>query len=310
MSAAPPAVWEFDAIGTRWQVQTGDPLPAPVRADVERLIARFDREWSRFRTDSVVRALERGGEVPAPADATDMLDLYAELSAATGGAVNPLVGESLARRGYDPAYSLRDHGARPAPERWRDLLTWRDAVLALRAPAVIDVGALGKGRLVDLVTDRLRELLPDEEEPAALVVDAGGHIRLSGVTERIALEHPYDPAKAVGVWELAGGALCASAVNRRAWGDGLHHVLDARTGEPVRQISATWAVAPTAMLADAVATALFFDGGPELAHRRGTPWVRMTTAGQLEWSPGAPGAGVELFVRRSSDSAPSDSLEG
>lgn len=63
----------------------------------------------------MVRALERGGEVPAPADATDMLDLYAELSAATGGAVNPLVGESLARRGYDPAYSLRDHGARPAP---------------------------------------------------------------------------------------------------------------------------------------------------------------------------------------------------
>ena len=142
------------------------------------------------------------------------------------------------------------------------------------------------------------------------MVDAGGDIRLSGVTERIALEHPYDPAKAVGVWELAGGALCASAVNRRAWGDGLHHVLDARTGEPVRQIAATWAVAPTAMLADAVATALFFDGGPELAHRRGTPWVRMTTAGHLEWSPGAPGAGVELFVRRSSDSAPSDSLEG
>ena len=51
MSAAPPAVWEFDAIGTRWQVQTGDPLPAPVRADVERLIARFDREETPENTE-------------------------------------------------------------------------------------------------------------------------------------------------------------------------------------------------------------------------------------------------------------------
>ena len=109
MSAAPPAVWEFDAIGTRWQVQTGDPLPAPVRADVERLIARFDREWSRFRTDSVVRALERGGEVPAPADATDMLDLYAELSAATGGAVNPALRTFGGGHGVSPpaARSMR-----------------------------------------------------------------------------------------------------------------------------------------------------------------------------------------------------------
>ncbi len=63
----------------------------------------------------------------------------------------------------------------------------------------------------------------------------------------------------------ADAALCASATNRRAWGDGLHHVLDARTGVPVRSVVATWAVGADAMRADAIATALFFEGGPELA---------------------------------------------
>ena len=93
-------------------------------------------------------------------------------------------------------------------------------------------------------------------------------------------------------------ALCASAVNRRAWpsaaGTTLHHVLDARTGQPVRTIAATWAVAPDAMTADAVATALFFEGGPRLAHEWGVHWVRMTTDGRVEWSPGCR---ADLFVR-------------
>ena len=91
---------------------------------------------------------------------------------------------------------------------------------------------------------------------------------------------------------MTDAALCASATNRRAWGEGLHHVLDARTGVPVRTIAATWAVSATAMQADAIATALFFDGGPALAHAWGVEWVRMTTDGRVEWSPGST---AELF---------------
>jgi thiamine biosynthesis lipoprotein len=61
-------------------------------------------------------------------------------------------------------------------------------------------------------------------------------------------------------------------------------VLDARTGVPVRTIAATWALASDAMHADAAATALFFDGGPQLAADWGVSWVRMTTDGTVEWS--------------------------
>jgi thiamine biosynthesis lipoprotein len=154
-------------------------------------------------------------------------------------------------------------------------------------PALLDVGALGKGRLVDLVVAALARV------PGDVVVDAGGDIGVRGAGVRIGLEHPYDPTKAIGVVEVQDQALCASATNRRAWGSGLHHVLDARTGLPVRTWAATWAWAPEAMAADAVATALFFDGGVEIAETWGVEWVRMSTDGRVQRSPGCP---AELFL--------------
>ena len=289
---ADPAIWRFGAIGTPWQIETAEPLATSLRAEVELLVESFDREWSRFRPDSLVSSLARGGgSVPAPRDASAMFEAYGALSDATGGAVNPLVGVSLERLGYDRALSLVERGAVPAPADWRALLTWGDR-LAVSEPALVDVGALGKGRLVDLV---MAVIAPGA--PGDVVVDASGDLAMRGSTQRIGLEHPFDASRAIGVWEVTDAALCASATNRRAWGDGLHHVLDARTGTPVRAIAATWAVADSAMQADAVTTALFFDGGPRLAHDWGVEWVRMTTDGAVEWSPGCR---AELFVRTTS----------
>jgi thiamine biosynthesis lipoprotein len=277
--------WRFEAIGTVWEIETVRPVTAGERDAVGDVIDDFDQTWSRFRDDSLVTALAAAPqEVPAPPDAAAMLDLYRALSDATGGAVQPLVGDSLAARGYDARYTMRDRGAHPAPHDWTALLAWDDAALALRAPALIDVGAVGKGRLVDVVHDLLGSLGHTER-----LIDAGGDLRLSGGPIRVGLEHPFDATSAIGVAVVADAALCGSAVNRRAWPGqhgGLHHVLDARTGEPVRTIAAAWAIADEAMLADAAATALFFDGGPEFAVRFGVEWVRMTTTGGVEWSAG------------------------
>ncbi|MFE6736745.1 FAD:protein FMN transferase [Microbacterium sp. NPDC057650] len=281
-------LWRFEAIGTLWEIEAEQPLDAASISTVSALIDRFDGTWSRFRADSVVSRLADGGEAPAPEDAAAMLDLYRELSDATAGAVNPLAGGSLAALGYGADYSLVAGTAQAAPADWIETLHWTDAALSLSAPAVIDVGALGKGRLVDLVLAALSSV------GGGVVVDAGGDLAVRGGSIRVALEHPYDPARAIGVVEVGERALCASATNRRAWGDGLHHVLDARTGIPVRSWAATWALAPDAMLADAATTALFFDGGPAFADAHGLDWVRMTTDGRVQASAGFPG---ELFLR-------------
>lgn len=283
-------IWRFEAIGTRWEIETATELSAPSRAAVGAVIDRFDREWSRFRDDSAVARLAREGGSMVAADAGPMLDAYRALSAATGGAVNPLVGASLNALGYDAAYSLAPGAPVPAPD-WTGRLRWESGRASLTEPATLDVGALGKGRLVDLVLAELS----DVEGP--IVVDAGGDLAARGDDVRVGLEHPFDPTRAIGVATIRDQALCASATNRRAWGDGLHHVLDARTGMPVRTWAATWAIAADAMTADAVATALFFDGGPELAARWGVEWVRMSTDGRAQRSPACP---VEIFTTRSS----------
>lgn len=281
------ASWRFEAIGTQWEIETTEPLPESARAAVTAEIDRFDREWSRFRADSEVVRLGREGGGFASVDARPMLDAYRGLSAATGGAVNPLVADSLDALGYDADYSLVPGEPVRAPAAWEQDVSWTDTDVTASAPALIDVGALGKGRLVDLVAAALAAV------PGDLVVDAGGDIRVRGSGVRIGLEHPYDPTKAIGVVDVHDQALCASAINRRAWGSGLHHVLDARTGMPVRTWAATWAWAPETMTADAVATALFFDGGVELAAMWNVEWVRMSTDGRVQRSPGCP---AELFV--------------
>jgi FAD:protein FMN transferase len=175
----------------------------------------------------------------------------------------------------------------PVPA-WDDAIAWDGRRLDALTPVLLDVGAAGKGQLVDLVDDVL-----DGLGHTRRVVDASGDLRATATPMRVALEHPADPTRAIGVVELDGRAVAASATTRRAWGDGLHHVLDAVTGEPTRGVVATWAIARSAMLADGIATALFFDVAPNLLARHDVEYVRMSADGRVEHSPGLPG---EVFA--------------
>lgn len=253
--------WGFEALGTAWQVDTATPLGDAPRERVRERVEQYDRDWSRFRTDGPVAELARTGRAALADDAGDLIDVYTTLYRLTDGAMNPLVGASLERLGYDPAYTLQPSGE-PVPAPSWDAVTWAPPVLDAPPATVLDVGAAGKGHLVDLVTDLL---LADGVD--VLTVDGSGDLRhVAGEPLRVALEHPGDSSLAVGVIELdPGRALCASASNRRAWGDGLHHVLDARTGAPTDDVVATWVVADRALVADALATALFLAPADRLA---------------------------------------------
>lgn len=284
------AAWTFEAIGTAWQIDTPSALPAAVQAEVLDRIERFDRVWSRFRDDSLVAEIgRRPGEWQLPVEADRLLSLYGQLHEVTGGAVSPLVGRTLADLGYDATYSLVA-AADPASVPGWGSIEWADPVLTTRDPVLLDVGAAGKGLLVDLVADILRAYA------GGATVDASGDLWHDGPAPmRVALEHPADPTRAVGVVDLEPRhALCASATNRRAWGDGLHHVIDARTGRPTRDVVATWVVtAGSCMVADGLATAHFFAAPAALHDRFPHDFVRMYADGRIEWSPDFPG---EVFA--------------
>ena len=283
-------IYKFDAIGTKWEIETNEPLESGLQERIHKRIEQFDYTYSRFRSDSLVAqiaAAPHGGRFDFPTDSIALFALYDQLYALTEGAVDPLVGRDLELLGYDWKYSFQQTAnleqMKAEPDKlpiWSKDIVRQGTWLITHRPLLIDVGAAGKGYLVDIVSGILREAGFTD-----FIVDGSGDLVHSGESAvPVGLEHPFDPQLVMGVANLKNSALCASAINRRAWGEGLHHVLNAQTGVPVQDVVATWAIAADAMTADGLATALFFTSGKQLAEKFRFSFVRMFRDGRAEYS--------------------------
>ncbi len=240
---------------------------ALLQEKIKNRIAGFDKHYSRFRDDSLVSEMARNaGSYTLPDDARLMMGLYETLYAATDGAFTPLIGSVLVEAGYDAKYALVP-GELHAPKQWNDVMNYQYPDLVLKEPALLDFGALGKGYLVDVVGE-----LIEREGIMSYAIDAGGDIRHRGVVERsftphhrdqsgkvlrVGLEHPNDKTKVVGVIEVANKSICCSAGNRRAWAQ-YHHIINPHTLSSPKHILSTWVTAGSTLLADGIATSLFF----------------------------------------------------
>lgn len=284
----------FEAIGTGWKIDTTEDM-SPERFDaiiekVRERIALFDKDYSRFRTDSLVTLMsQKAGVYTLPADAQPMFDLYQELYLLTGGLVTPLIGQMLTDAGYDAQYSLKPKTLQTAPA-WEEALAYRFPELQVKQPVLLDFGAAGKGYLVDIVTAVMQQ-----EGLHSFTINAGGDIRVCGAEAspvRIGLEHPEYPEQAIGVVTLTEGSICGSAGNRRAWGE-FHHIMNPETRSSVRTVLATWVIADSALVADALATCLFFVPAAVLSARYQFAYLTMYADGSVEHSASFPG---ELFI--------------
>lgn len=285
--------WQFPAIGTQWSIDTPDSLPESVKSKISDRIEVFDRTYSRFRDDSVVTALSTTPQtVTLPGDAADIFDLYRRLYEATSGSLSPLVGDALTHLGYDKTYRLTSLPGPPPPvPPFDDVISLEGSTLTTYKPVTIDIGAVGKGFLVDRVCDVLAS-----DGIESFTVDGSGDLAHRGNTqERVGLEHPNDPEMAIGIAELHNCSLAASAPQRRAWGSGLHHIIDALTGLPTTTVSATFVVADSTALADGLATALFLCPPEKLQEHFSFEWVIVNSGGTLRASSSFPG---EVFSRR------------
>lgn len=280
---------QFDAIGTRWVVETARPLSAPMQRSVYRRVELFDRIYSRFRNDSLVTMLEKKpGTYTFPEDSVDLVRWYQLLYVATDGSLTPLIGKTLSRLGYDRQYSFVPQDVKSV-EPWEDVMTWHGSTVTIKKPVSLDFGAAGKGYLVDIIGRML-----ESGGVLEYVIDASGDVRHRGDdTQVIGLEHPDDPTQVIGTALVKNASLCASATNRRQWGDGLHHVIDGQTARPVDAVVATWVVAGDTVTADGIATALFFSEPAQLLKCAPFEYVRLFSDKTIERSNGFAG---ELFV--------------
>jgi len=275
----------FEALGTQWSIETKHELSQAVVERVYARIAAFDATYSRFRSDSLVGSIANSeGSFTFPDDAATLFAFYKKLYDISAGKVTPLIGEMLERAGYDADYSFIQQAQKPLP-RWEDVMRWEAPVLTTVQPIVLDVGAAGKGYLVDRICGLL-----DEAEVQEYVVDASGDLRHRGIMPNlVGLEDPRAPGKIIGAVEVMNKSLCASASNRRAWGDGMHHVFDPDTATPTTDIIATWVMADTALVADGLATALFFVQPKVLARSFDFDYVCMYSNGTIDYSYGFEG---------------------
>lgn len=232
-------------------------------------IGTFDKKWSRFRADSLItKRSKTPGKIPLEADEYAMLELYRQLYGLSAGAVTPLIGQTLADMGYDATYSLLARRSIRSAQAWDSTLELAPSVLTLRSPALLDIGAAGKGLLVDRVVTILKQYLD------VFVVDAGGDIYVHGHSEEVGLEKPDDSSQAIGTVSVQDRGFCGSASNRRAWA-GYQHIIDGRHAAPATSVIATWALGTSTMEADMATTALFFIDPHVLAQVLNTTYVVM-----------------------------------
>ena len=278
--------WQFEALGTLWSIETPHELAVDVRQELTSRIELFDKTYSRFRRDSLVWALRQPGEHTFPADVTQIMELYKKLYDITHGRMTPLIGGMLEEAGYDTDYSLRAQPITAIPPF--EALGWDgEQTFITHESIVLDIGAAGKGYLVDIVARLL-----EQHQVLTYTIDASGDIKQKGRFEAVGLEHPIDSTKIIGVANVQDQSLCASAINRRAWGE-FHHVFDPMTKQSTDSMLATWVLADSTMLADALATALFFVPAATLLKHFSFSYVTMQPTGAIDVSPHFDG---ELFV--------------
>lgn len=281
--------WHFEAFGTPWYIETANPLELEIKNRITDKLEQFDATYSRFRADSLVSQLRKPGRYAFPDDFGLLYDMYKTCYELTNGQMTPLIGSALEDAGYDSEYRFTPRSIEPVPAM-ADVLDLDDkGFLTVYRPVVFDVGAAGKGYAVDILAEIL-----NEQSITHYVIDASGDIRHSGsVADIIGLEDPFDHTKVIGTVELRNQSLCASAINRRSWGE-LHHIINPLTLQPERRVVATWVIANDALTADALATALFFIDDPkELLSRFDVSYVRLFADGTLDDDPQFKG---ELFI--------------
>jgi thiamine biosynthesis lipoprotein len=126
----------------------------------------------------------------------------------------------------------------------------------------IDLGAIAKGYAVDRALAVLRA-----HGVTSAAVNAGGDIGLLGSKQgrpwRIGVQHPRQPGGVLATLEAADRAVVTSGDYERFFernGRRYHHIFDPQTGYPADRCQSVTVLASSAVVADALATALFVLG--------------------------------------------------
>jgi thiamine biosynthesis lipoprotein len=234
---------------------------------------------TRFEASSEVMQLATrvGVRVPVSTILFEAVQFALAVAEATEGAFDPTVGYAMESLGFNREYrtgqTIRTALDSSGSVSYRDVrLDAERQTITLLRPLILDLGAVAKGLAVDLA---VRELQSFEN----FAINAGGDLYLAGCNPNgepwsIGIRHPRRDNELIDSIRVSNRAVCTSGdYEKRAAADEQgHHILDPRTGSSANAVASVTVIAPTAMLADALATAAFVLGpsdGIRLFHRLG-----------------------------------------
>lgn len=239
---------------------------------VEERCTRFDS-----RSELMQLTTQVGVAVPVSDLLYETIRFALSMAEETDGAFDPTVGHAMETRGFNREYSTAQivhTDIQPArPVSYRDIrLDPARKTVTLLCPLILDLGAVAKGLAIDLAAQELRTL-------EDFSVDAGGDLYLGGSNARgeswsIGIRHPRLDNQLIDSIRVSDRAVCTSGDYERRIADNPaeHHILDPRSGATAGSAASVTVIAPSAMLADALATAAFVLGptdGIQLLDRLG-----------------------------------------
>ena len=254
------------------------------KPDWEQLFAFAERtswEFDHRHPDSAIGRLNLEGRLsgPLPAGVLETLRLARGIAEVSGGAFDPTVLALTSVWSFDTGGRLPSAAelaaALPRVDYTR-LSVGQDGTVSLAPGFGVDLGAIAKGAVVDLIAAEL-----DRRGHHSYLVEAGGDILVSGLKKgggpwSIGIRHPRNAEAMIGILKLGQGgpvSVVTSGDYERTFdqdGRRYHHIIDPHTGYPAAGLASVTVVRESVAEADAWATALMVLGpeaGMALARR-------------------------------------------
>lgn len=278
-------------MGTTYSVKIPR-MPASVdrvilEKDIAAILETVNAQMSTYRPDSELSRFNNGAAISRAEVSPDTLAVVDEalrVSRLSGGAFDPTIGPLVELWGFGPGGRPQAVPSRPRIEATLPATGYHHVRTAASPPALgknrgdvrVDLSGIAKGFGVDKIAEHLERIGVDY-----YLVDIGGELRGRGYNARgsvwrVGIEKPAIMGTPQRVVRIGGQGLATSGDYRiffERHGQRYSHILDARSGRPVDHgLASVTVVAPTAMEADALSTALMVLGpeaGLELARREG-----------------------------------------
>jgi thiamine biosynthesis lipoprotein len=264
--------WHGESLGGPASLTLWHPNAEFARSTIARMrseVERLEQVFSLFRFDSEITRLNRDGQVTNPSpDMVAVLSAARDVAAASGGAFDPSV-QPLWRL-YEEHFRKQPDalGGPPAPaiDTARALVDYRQIEIGARQVRFARTGMAVtlNGIAQGYITDRIADLLQQEGFDNSMV-DVGETRALGGQPEgdpwSIGLKNPRNALEINRTIQIANEALSVSGGYGQHFARSeLHHIFDPATGRSAQRLLDVSVIAPRAMLADALSTAIFVSG--------------------------------------------------